>query len=452
MSHQHGQLNYNCAPYGSPNKQGIHLRGIQRRMLMRELVVNKVSETKTVGYVMGVIQSPLKRSYAPNSQIRVQYDGLEHGDPDLAPWVVLRSRFTREEAVTFPISMCADLYNHLLHCAQLRQDELDSSGEAHTTQGSDQNDDENCAFDLSHLRSVAFIDEATNCSLTILTEQPTLGESKSGRESEFGKVRRWIQSGPLNKPEDKSANGPHTLPMHMRTVYLELYEILLPNLITFLSDICVRYQHLDQPPQLNFLYSPSGERRFFFDIRNTPYGNRLHISQVTDLHRNVIGIPLESLVTFRNRLTMLIDALKLEDGEVMRETLEKYSSRPRRLRFIRPTFGNQAATSSSSRQTRFENENKRVQQRNKLEETKAPVKTRRPPQQGGTAFKSQPKPQEPNTEGDHKADEVQGSANRNAKEENEVKQEEDRPMVRRNGKKKRSRVVNANQKEEKVAP
>ncbi|EUB62599.1 hypothetical protein EGR_02395 [Echinococcus granulosus] len=235
-------------------------------------------------------------------------------------------------------------------------------------------------------------------------------------------------------------------------VQIKMMTKTAPSIFLISGDICVRYQHLDQPPQLNFLYSPSGERRFFFDIRNTPYGNRLHISQVTDLHRNVIGIPLESLVTFRNRLTMLIDALKLEDGEVMRETLEKYSSRPRRLRFIRPTFGNQAATSSSSRQTRFENENKRVQQRNKLEETKAPVKTRRPPQQGGTAFKSQPKPQEPNTEGDHKADEVQGSANRNAKEENEVKQEEDRPMVRRNGKKKRSRVVNANQKEEKVAP
>lgn len=202
---------------------------------MRELVVNKTSETETVGYYMNVIQSPLQRGYAVNSQMRARYDGLEHGDPDLAPWVILRSRYARDEGVTFPISMCADLYNHLLSCAQLRQDELDSSGEVHVAQNSDQVDDENCVFDLSKLSAMDFNDEAINCSLKILTEQHIVEAGESGEKSEAAKVRRWIQSGPLSEGGDNTANGFRFLPMHMRTVRLELYEMLLPNLVTFLS-------------------------------------------------------------------------------------------------------------------------------------------------------------------------------------------------------------------------
>ncbi len=94
----------------------------------------------------------------------------------------------------------------------------------------------------------------------------------------------------------------------------------------------MRYQTLEQPPQVNFLYSPSGERRYFFDVRNTRYGNRLHIAQVTDLHRNVIGVPLESMVAFRDRLTQIIDSLHLEDGKDLRDALEKRSNRPVRRR------------------------------------------------------------------------------------------------------------------------
>lgn len=216
-----------------------------------------------------------------------------------------------------------------------------------------------------------------------------------------------------------------------------------------LGDICVRYQHLDQLPQLNFLYSPSGERRFFFDIRNTPYGNRLHISQVTELHRSVIGIPLESLVTFRNRLTTLIDALKLEEGEVMRETLEKYSNRPRRLRYVRPTSTNQPTVSSSSRQTRFDQENKGVQKHNKMGEAKGPVKAKRPPRQNGANFNSQPKPQEPDAEGDHKADEVQESADKDAKEENEVSQKEGASKVKKKKKSKKPKTIDTDQDDKK---
>ncbi|KAL5960844.1 hypothetical protein TSMEX_011513 [Taenia solium] len=403
---------------GQPNPG--YLRGNQRKMLMRELVLNKTSETETVGYFMNVVQSPLSRSYAANSQVRVRYDGLEHGDPDQAPWVLLKSRFVRGEMVTFPISMCADLYNHLLSCAQLRQGELDSSGEAHDAQNSDQIDDETCVFDLSQLSAIEFNDKAVNCSLKILTGQNEVKEGESEKNTEFAKVRRWIQSGPLIEAKDSSPDGLRGLPPHTRTVRLELYEMLLPNLVTFLSDICVRYQHLDQPPQLNFLYSPSGERRFFFDIRNTPYGNRLHIAQVTDLHRSVIGIPLESLVTFRNRLTMLIDALKLEEGEIMRKTLGKYSNRPKRLRYVRPTSTSRPLNSSNARQTQFDQEN-RIQQQNKGEELKGPMKTKRPMRQNGATLKSQSKPQKPDAEGDHKADEVQECINKDEKEE-EVKQ------------------------------
>ncbi|KAL5107630.1 hypothetical protein TcWFU_004282 [Taenia crassiceps] len=382
--------------------------------------------------------------------MRVRYDGLEHGEPVLAPWVILKSRYAREEGVTFPISMCADLYSHLLSCAQLKQDELDSSGEANGAHNSEQIVDENCVFDLSQLSSMDFNDEAVNCSLKILTEQHAVKGHEAERGSDFAKVRRWIQSGPLNEAGDSSTNGPRPLPMHMRTVRLELYEMLLPNLVTFLSDICVRYQHLDQPPQLNFLYSSSGERKFFFDIRNTPYGNRLHIAQVTNFHRSVIGIPLESLVTFRNRLTMLIDALKLEEGEVMRETLGRYSNRPRRLRYVRQTSANRPATSFNSRQTRADQESKGVQQHNKVEETKGTVKTKRPPRQSGAALKPQVKPQEPDAEGDHKADEVQESTNKDAKEEDEINKKEEVLKTKSKKKsKKRAKAFDANKEEKK---
>ncbi|VDM36287.1 unnamed protein product [Hydatigera taeniaeformis] len=208
---------------------------------------------------------------------------------------------------------------------------------------------------------------------------------------------------------------------------------------------------MEQPPQLNFLYSPSGERRFFFDVRNTPYGNRLHISQVTDLHRNVIGIPLESLVTFRNRLTTLIDALKLEDGEAMRETLEKYSNRPRRIRHLRPTSFTQQTSSSSTRQTRVDQESKGGQQHNKMEDEKGPVKSKRLPHQSGTTSKSQLQLHEPNGEGDHKIDEVQESTNEDTKE-NEAKQKEEALKAKRKKKaKKQSKAVGANQDTENVA-
>ncbi|VDD82217.1 unnamed protein product [Mesocestoides corti] len=321
---------------GSPNQNQKHLRGRPRRMLMRELVQSKESGTELVGYSMGVVQSPLRKDSVLSSRQNARYDGLEHGDPDLAPWAVLKSRFKRYDEVTFPISLCTHLHRHLLSCAQLHDG---NTGTSANTEGNDP------VFDLSKLVPAEFCDRDVNCSLKVLSKRPTMSTDDSTDED--GKVRRWLQAGPITQTEGASTNGENgsrPLPVHLRTVCLEIYESLLPNLIAFISDICVRYQALGQPPQVKYLYSPSGERRYFFDIHNTRYGNRLHISQVTDFHRSVIGIPLESLVTFRDRLTQLIDVLKLEDGKHVREALEKYSSRPVRRRPIRPTSCSQSAT------------------------------------------------------------------------------------------------------------
>lgn len=105
---------------------------------------------------------------------------------------------------------------------------------------------------------------------------------------------------------------------------------------------------MEQLPQVSCLYSPSGERRFFFDLRNTRYGIRLHISQVTDLHRNVIGIPLESLVDFRDRLSALVDSLNLEEEKKLCNNLSNNFSRSVRFRTYRPHSGTRQVAGSNT--------------------------------------------------------------------------------------------------------
>jgi hypothetical protein len=98
---------------------------------------------------------------------------------------------------------------------------------------------------------------------------------------------------------------------------IELRNELMGRLIKFLEDVATRYRKFGGQMTIPSLYSYSGERRFYFDLRDTRWGHRLHISQVTDLHRNVIGIPLETVIDFRDRLNLVIDQLKLENGDKM---------------------------------------------------------------------------------------------------------------------------------------
>jgi hypothetical protein len=98
---------------------------------------------------------------------------------------------------------------------------------------------------------------------------------------------------------------------------IELRNHLMRSLDRFLTDCAVRYRNLKSEFVMPSLYSYSGERRFYYDLRRTRWGLRLHISQVTDMHRNVIGIPLEALVSFRNRLNEAITVLRLDDQDAL---------------------------------------------------------------------------------------------------------------------------------------
>ena len=95
---------------------------------------------------------------------------------------------------------------------------------------------------------------------------------------------------------------------------IELRNELMPKLTQFLADVILRYRDVKSQMNVPSLYSPSGERRFFFDLRQTRYGKRLYISQVTDYHRNVIAVPLDTLMLFRERLNQAVDLLHLEDA------------------------------------------------------------------------------------------------------------------------------------------
>lgn len=196
-------------------------------MLMRELIIKKISEHETVGYHMGVVPSPLRRGPANTQTNNIRYDGLEQGDPDLAPWVTLRSRFTPTQEVTFPISICANLRKHLLSCADenLNVNGLYSSGDSrHLTP-------EISVFSVSKLTEIDFQDRAVGCSLRILA---TVDSS----DDEAGN-RRCLSSCPINGPPAVSSNGDGAskpMPIHLRQGTLELYEALLPNLVAFLSE------------------------------------------------------------------------------------------------------------------------------------------------------------------------------------------------------------------------
>jgi hypothetical protein len=135
---------------------------------------------------------------------------------------------------------------------------------------------------------------------------------------------------------------------------IELREELLRSLERFLTDVAVRYRNIKGDLVIPSLYSYSGERRFYYDLRRTRWGLRLHVSQVTDMHRNVIGIPLEALVQFRDRLSEAISSLQLEEqllpsrGGRMRSNAA--SKRGRRRRTNKQRFNRRGPRGTSSDQ------------------------------------------------------------------------------------------------------
>lgn len=88
------------------------------------------------------------------------------------------------------------------------------------------------------------------------------------------------------------------------------------------------------------MLSDSGERRFFFDVRNTRYGYRLHISQVSNKNRMVIGIPLESVVMARDCLNEVIRNYQLAE-DTDRAALRKYCTNVILVRRSRRANGNE---------------------------------------------------------------------------------------------------------------
>ena len=193
---------------------------------MKELVTKRLSGNVVIGYFMSVIQSPSRKDNAQD----IQYSGLDYGDPDVAPWVVLRSRFTKYEEVTFPVSMCSRLLNHLITCVTMDAREGSIAEQVKNASNSDL-EGETRLFDLSKLLPTELEDATLDFALRILTERPDLEEASNG-ETGITEVRRWIQSGPLTMT---TGSGTRPQPLHTRNAHLELYEALLPNLIVFLS-------------------------------------------------------------------------------------------------------------------------------------------------------------------------------------------------------------------------
>ncbi|VDN98925.1 unnamed protein product [Rodentolepis nana] len=275
-----------------------------KRILMKDLVIKKGLERPT-GYFFMVVTSPMKRESDPVPENFV-YQGLFSPEIESAPWVIVRDRYHKDQMITFPITLCGGVYESLQTMVSKRNGDW--------------------SFDVTKLQKFQLMESILNNFIdcpneTVQNEISADADSKDKSDvlSDDEKKRVWLRSGPVNPPEPKA-----DLPPHKRTTYLRVYEELVPNLLAFLLDIKTRYSQRDVSPEKAVsMLSDSGERRFFFDVRNTRYGYRLHISQVSNKNRMVIGIPLESVVMARNCLNEVIENYSLaEDND--RATLRKY--------------------------------------------------------------------------------------------------------------------------------
>lgn len=307
------------------------------------------------------------------------------------PWVTVRDSTKTNSQIGLPVSICDALLKHLLTCATADQTLLDS-GEEHdptdncsttvaeqrgespakasgdgkspideaTSGENSPNKKESLhshskLFQLSRLQPIRIECEATGCILNVMARDPTTKRVPTNNDEPEQPIpvepsRRWIVSTPLEARTSEGVSD-NSVPQGGRRRhpwetcgFLELHESLLPHFSAFLADVVTRYRPANQFPDVRSLYSASGGRRFFFDLRDTRWGKRLHISQVTHRRRTLIGVPLEALVSFRARLDTIIQNLKLEEQHTLRS--EICGAVPER---VSPRGQRRATTSSRSR-------------------------------------------------------------------------------------------------------
>ncbi|KAF5403683.1 hypothetical protein PHET_02657 [Paragonimus heterotremus] len=332
------------------------------RPLLRQFVRNRRSDPRYEAYLLEVREGP-----AVNGNTNAAA-----GKSIPQPWVTVRDFVRSSQSIGLPVSVCDTLLNHLLTCAVPEEAiPADSYEESDVVCGSpatttdpqassparasgdaksppeDATSEENSPpkknllkvqpklFQLSKLKPIRIVCEATGCVVEVSAKDPNSKRTANGSEEQEKVVqadpsRRWIVSAPSETRPNSSGEQPaennggsgnrKRHPWESRGI-LELHESLMAQLSAFLADVVTRYRSVHELPEVRSLYSASGGRRFFFDLRDTRWGKRLHISQVTDLHRNVIGIPLEALVSFRSRLDTVIKSLGLEDQHQLRSEI-----------------------------------------------------------------------------------------------------------------------------------
>lgn len=213
----------------------------------------------------------------------------------------------KQRRVWIPVTICESLVEYL-RSAKISEDDTTPAGDAEVSPKTSSVEDENStsekkrqfAYDVSKLTERNFTCQKTGKIVEI--------EIVPAVDTELKIVRLRTYMDVPSKEEFKTGDFIEVI---------ELRSSLVGRLIKFLNDVAMRYQSMEEVGDASIpsLYSYSGERRFYFDLRDTRWGLRLHISQVTDLHRNVIGIPLESVVQFRDRLNMAIEKLNLTKEE-----------------------------------------------------------------------------------------------------------------------------------------
>ncbi|CAH8597108.1 unnamed protein product [Schistosoma turkestanicum] len=338
---------------------------ITGRPLLRQVVRSRRSDPVREAYVFEVREGPVVNS-STNAGAAVMIP---------QPWVIVHDYFKGSSFVSLPVSICSTLLKHLLTCSMTDDDEhqIESSedSEVECSSSPSPKDKEEASstetlgeavsqvegetvtkkassrvgsrtFQLSLLKPIRIVCEATGCTLEVTARNPvakhtSVNSAEPTQTVQADLDKRWLVSAPLEvrtnvsssveQAVDNSGIGSTTNGSGRRQNFwerrgtLELHERLMPQLLTFLADVVTRYRTVDLIPKVPSLYSMSGERRFLFNLKDTRWGKRLHISQVTDLHRNIIGIPLEDLVSFRSRLDTVIQSLGLDNHYAIRSSI-----------------------------------------------------------------------------------------------------------------------------------
>nr|VZI09499.1 unnamed protein product [Spirometra erinaceieuropaei] len=313
--------------------RGLHLVQQQLREMQYTWAPLKIiSESERVSYMLEIEECQIPNETHPGRVF------------------VIRDRYRKENRAFIPLGLCNQLCQQLLSCAESRltdntSPKTDAADGGKTMNSSTLHDSDPKVFDLSKLNPVEIKNEQLNFQLKIESVPPGTADENGSEKS-----RRWLSTSPLQKTDthtqegdlSKCGSSQQWVPWNNGGT-VEIYEPLIPDLIGFLMDASIRYRTIDTPPMVNALYSMSGDRRFYFDLRNTRWGHRLFLSQVTDFHRNVIAIPVETLTDFRDRINTFIEKLHLEDDKNLRDALQEHSAPQRywkRYPKMRPNFAN----------------------------------------------------------------------------------------------------------------